>query len=455
MRHRILKALAFVVLFFFIWTSGGLFGLCNIAYAAMRDNQKQSAHRKQEQRPEEKFQQAVEDIKTIIHDKLADNEKRGRLKAKINEIESFDSEIKSQFAATEKRLRQAGLPQEILQRHYNFVKHYEDNLKELRTNLDAADKTKTKEEFSARMQKVKTHLEKVAPPRRHKPLDPNKLPHRISDIKRKEPRTKPSEFLKDIKQTASSSLRATAGSAAISAAVIPMDNTVEAASFRSEARNLDFLTKDSSPRYNGIRNDSNNVIPANTGIQTSSSLRATAGSAAISAAVIPMDNTVEAASYRSEARNLDFSTKDSSPRYNGIRNDNNNVIPQPDWGIQTSAVTPAHAGVQTAAVIPRLEDRRMPVDRGIQKTLTNNKPILLASNDSWASHLESLPKFEKDITSTNPPFLKGDIGGFSNTTTEPIILAQAGNLPTNADLAETIDVQLTPAIRAKAAELNH
>ncbi|MFA5323045.1 MAG: transglutaminase-like domain-containing protein [Smithella sp.] len=345
MRHRIGKAIIFLVIFFFSWTSGGLYGLFNAAYAAVKENQKSSVRQKHEPGPEEKFQMAVEDIKAIIHDKLADNEKRGRLKAKRNEIESFDGEIRSQFAATEKKLKEAGLPAEILQRHHNFVKHYEDNLRELRANIDAADKAKTKEEFSARIQKVKNHLEKVAPARRHKPLDPNKLPHRISDIKRKEPRTKPSEFLKDIKQTA------------------------------------------------GIFS--------------------------------PSDNSLEAVSFRSEARNLDFLTKDSSPRYNGIRNDNNNVIPQP------STVIPVKTGIQenqSSAVIPRL-------DRGIQKT--DKQPILLASNGSWASHLESLPKVEKQLSP------------------EPLLLAQAGNPPADADLAETIDVQLTPAIRAKAQELGY
>ncbi|MFA5323047.1 MAG: hypothetical protein WC373_10290, partial [Smithella sp.] len=57
--------------------------------------------------------------------------------------------------------------------------------------------------------------------------------------------------------------------------------------------------------------------------------------------------------------------------------------------------------------------------------------------------------------SSSPPFQKGDTGGFLTSTNEPIILAQAGNPPADADLAETIDVQLTPAIRAKAQELGY
>jgi hypothetical protein len=329
MRHWILKAISYLVIFFFVWTSGGLF---NVAYAANNETQKPTVNQKQEKRPEEKFQKAIEDIRSIILDSKTTTfeNRKSKLKTKRDEIDLSDNEIKSQFAATEKKLKDAGLPQEILQRHYNFVKHYEDNLKELRTNLDAADKTKTKAEFDTQIQKVQKHLEKVAPPRKHKALDPNKLPHRISDIKRKEPRTKPEEFQRDLKHRA------------------------------------------------------NAVIPVQTGIQ---------------------------------------------------ENLNNFVIP---------------------------------AKAGIQDTINNNKPLLFAANGSLTGLVESLPKYEEQQNLphplfkkegsnafNSPPFLKGDKGGFSNNINEPIVLALAHDAPTSADLAETIDVQLTSAIKAKAAELNY
>ena len=306
MRHWILKAISYLVIFFFAWTSGGLF---NVAYAAYNETQKPPVNQKQQQRPEEKFQKAIEDIKSIIIDsKTATFENRkSKLKTKRDEIDSSDNEIKSQFAATEKKLKDAGLPKEILQRHYNFVKHYEDNLKELKANLDAADKTKTKTEFDTQLQKVQKHLEKVAPPRKHKALDPNKLPHRISDIKRKEPRTKPEEFQKDKKQTAT--------------AVIPVQTL--------------------SPAYAG-----------------------------------------------------------------GIQENLNNFV--------------------------------IPAKAGIQDTINNNKPLLFAANGPLTGFVEKLPKFEKQ-----------------QSLPEPIILALAHDTPTSADLTETIDVQLTPAIKAKAAELGY
>lgn len=199
MRQQILRAVTYLVIFFFTWTLGGMF---NVAYAAYSEIQKTSSNKKQEQRPEEKFQKAMDDIKGIVSSKSSFDTRKSKLKEKRDAIESLDKEIKNQFADTENKLKKAGLQQDILQRHYNFVKHYENNLQELRTNLDAADNAKTDAEFKSNAEKIRQNLEKTSFKKKHTPLDPNKPPHRISDIKRKEPRTTPEEFQKDVKQTA-------------------------------------------------------------------------------------------------------------------------------------------------------------------------------------------------------------------------------------------------------------
>jgi len=198
-RHRILRTVTFLVIFFFTWTMGGLF---NVAYAAYHEIQKQETNKKQSLRPEAKFQKAMDDLKDIVSRKYSMETKRSKIREKRDAIESLDKEIKSQLAETETKLKNAGLPQEILQRHYNFVKHYEDNLKVLKTNLDATAQAKTDAEFETHAQKIRQHLEETSFRKSHKPLDPNKLPHRLSDIKRKEPRTTPEEFQKDLNHRA-------------------------------------------------------------------------------------------------------------------------------------------------------------------------------------------------------------------------------------------------------------
>lgn len=196
MNHKLLKSLAIIVLFFFLWTFAGIY---NFAYAV--DNLPQPSNNTQQaQTPksEERFQKAIEEIGEILEDPVTDREtKASKAKAKRVEIEDLDKEIRKQFAETEKKLKDANLPDEILQRHYKFLKHYEDNLNELKTNLDAIEKAGTETEVKNEVEKTKAHLEKVKPPKRHIPLDPNKLPHRAPKVERKEPRLKKEDFEKD------------------------------------------------------------------------------------------------------------------------------------------------------------------------------------------------------------------------------------------------------------------
>ncbi len=176
-----LKVISIIVLAFFLWTFGGGF---EIAYAAKNSSQHtvDSSQQTKKQKPEEKFQKAIEEIVQTVQkvqavqtDKERENEKQ-KLKTKKTEIENLDVEIRKQFRETEEKIKD--LPEEIKQRHRDFVKHYENNLKELNANLDAIDKAKTKEETDTAINKAKAHLEKVKPPKKHIPLDPNKLPHR-------------------------------------------------------------------------------------------------------------------------------------------------------------------------------------------------------------------------------------------------------------------------------------
>ncbi|NJD55631.1 MAG: transglutaminase, partial [Nitrospirae bacterium] len=183
-----------IVVISFLWTFGGLF---DIAYAiesqqnpASKKQQvtQQSAAPKQE-RPEEKFEKGIEEIirhfdniQKVQTDKERDDEKN-KLKTKTQEINTLDADIRKQFADTEKKLKEAKLPAEILQRHYTFVKSYEDNLNELNRNIAALDKAKTKAEIDAEILKAKPFFEKITPPKRHQPLDPNNLPHKTPELK--------------------------------------------------------------------------------------------------------------------------------------------------------------------------------------------------------------------------------------------------------------------------------
>jgi len=205
-----IRVISVIILFFFCWTFGGIFDI--VAFAAADSKQaagsskqltSQSSSQTQPNtpKPEERFQKTIDDIEKILTDTSTDTDtKKNKLKTKRSEIEGLDTAIKKQFSDTERFLKEKGLPPEILERHYKFVRHYEDNLNELKTNLDAIDNAKTKSETDAAISRAKAHLEKVKPPKKHIPLDPNKLPHRTAEPIFIEPRTSPEQFLKDSAQ---------------------------------------------------------------------------------------------------------------------------------------------------------------------------------------------------------------------------------------------------------------
>ncbi|MEW6418769.1 MAG: transglutaminase-like domain-containing protein [Nitrospirota bacterium] len=228
---RSTKIISSIVLFFFCWSFGGIFDI--VAFAATDNkqpaviskqltNQPSSQAQTTPQKPEEKFQKAIDDITQIVSDTSTDTDtKKNKAKGKKSEIETLDVEIKKQFNGTEKFLKEKGLPPDILDRHNNFVKHYDNNLKELNNNLDAIDKAKDKKEADDAIEKTKKFLEKVKPSKKHKKLDPNRLPHSTPEVKEfeieeKKPDDKksPDLFKKnaDIKKSESPILIASAGS---------------------------------------------------------------------------------------------------------------------------------------------------------------------------------------------------------------------------------------------------
>jgi len=194
------RTIAAVVLCFFTWTSSGVFSIANAAQVEAGKAKTQRQEKKPEG-AEEKFSKVTEELEEILADpKESVETKKGRLRAKEAEVEALDTDIRKQFGETEKRLKDAKLPAEILERHRKFVKHYDDNLAELKGNIERVEKAKDRKEAEAEIEKTRKHLEKVKAPSRHQPLDPNKLPHRQPKMQKREPRLKKEEFERDLKK---------------------------------------------------------------------------------------------------------------------------------------------------------------------------------------------------------------------------------------------------------------
>jgi len=216
-----LKITASVTLALYLWCFGPLFQLPT-AFAAEKkqkttqgpgagvkgpERQGQGSSSKGQGNPGagERFEKNLESLRELIKTVEQKNRKGeepvdeiNAIKSRKAELETIDSELKTEFSATEKKLKDAKLPSEILLRHQKFTAHYESNLKELIANLDALSKAEKKSEVDAAVRKAKEHLEKTKTPSKHIPHDPSKpLPHRTVKAKAKAPRLKKEDFEKD------------------------------------------------------------------------------------------------------------------------------------------------------------------------------------------------------------------------------------------------------------------
>lgn len=195
------KIIAAIVVCFFTWTSGGVFSIAHAAQNAVKKGKIQDQQQKKADAPEERFAKVTIDLETAISDPKADiDTKKNHIKAAKAEIEALDPDIRKQFAETEKKLKKAGLPAEIIERHNKFIKHYDDNLAELKGNIERVEKAKDKKEAEEGIEEARIHLAKVKAPSRHQKFDPNNLPHRQPIANKREPRMKKEEFEKDIKK---------------------------------------------------------------------------------------------------------------------------------------------------------------------------------------------------------------------------------------------------------------
>jgi len=200
MFRRYSRIISAIVICFFTWTSGGMFSIAHAAQDAVK-KAKANAPAKKAEGAEDRFAKLTEELTAELSDpKTGHESKRHRLAAAKGELESLDADIRKQFDATEQRLKDAKLPPEILERHAKFVKHYDDNLNELKENISLVESAKDAAEVGAALQKTRQHLAKVKAPSRHQKLDPNNLPHRQPKALKREPRLKKEEFDRDLKK---------------------------------------------------------------------------------------------------------------------------------------------------------------------------------------------------------------------------------------------------------------
>ena len=195
------RAISAVVVCIFTWTSGGVFTVAHAAQQVIKKSMAQEQQQGKGKGAEERLSSLTEELRETLADPKVDHEnKKLKLSAGKGEFAGLDVEIRKQFADTEKKLKDAKLPAEILERHYKFVKHYDDNLAELKGNIERVEKAKDKAQAEVELEKTRAHLEKAKAPSRHQQLDPNNLPFRQPKAQKRQPRMKKEDFERDLKK---------------------------------------------------------------------------------------------------------------------------------------------------------------------------------------------------------------------------------------------------------------
>ncbi|MBU1599816.1 hypothetical protein KKG61_06915, partial [bacterium] len=154
-------------------------GLGQIAYALERSQKTETSSQKKT--AAEEWVGAISSLEEELSRKtkaLPD------LKQKQDELEKVDKKLQKEFKETEEFLKAKNLSDKVIQRHYSFVKQYEENYGKLKDELNKAITTKSTKE-------LKYFIEKAQYKEKQRPLDPNKLPHRLAPkLEAKEPRVK-------------------------------------------------------------------------------------------------------------------------------------------------------------------------------------------------------------------------------------------------------------------------
>jgi len=124
-------------------------------------------------------------------------------------VDKVDKEIRKEFKETEKKLKDAGLPAEIMKRHDDMVAHYTQNLSKLRDYVegirsiqresgkavDQAARAAKRNDLKAKILETRDFLKDKIKKKPHAKLDPNNLPHRSPKPIDREPRLKKEDFL--------------------------------------------------------------------------------------------------------------------------------------------------------------------------------------------------------------------------------------------------------------------
>ncbi|MBJ6751481.1 RHS repeat-associated core domain-containing protein [Geomonas anaerohicana] len=116
------------------------------------------------------------------------------------EVSRLDREIRKQLVQTTQRLVDADLPAEIRERHRAFVKHYEENVAQLKENIGRVEKAGGGGEADAGLERLSRHLQGAKAQLQHRKSGAERSLKGQPEASKREPRLKKEDFERDLKR---------------------------------------------------------------------------------------------------------------------------------------------------------------------------------------------------------------------------------------------------------------
>lgn len=131
-----------------------------------------------------------------LQDKIAKKQdaglEKGDLKDLHKKVKELDKKVVKKFNKIEQHLKDKGLSNVIMQRHYDMVANYRSELATMLQNLGEVELAKDDVELEKKVKKAKKHLDSKKHKRSHQPFDPENMPFKSvkSNEKNKPKKTK-------------------------------------------------------------------------------------------------------------------------------------------------------------------------------------------------------------------------------------------------------------------------
>ncbi len=169
------------------------------AQQAYKDNKQQQVNAPDDEAKLSRALQKVDELLAKVDNKLSQGKdasiEEDELKKLKKQIEKLDKKVSKNFEQVEEHLKDKGMSEIILKRHYDMVKNYRLEMKTMMKNLDDLEVSEDKETKKKMAKKAHEHMKGKKHKRAHQPFDPNNLPHKaIKPNRENKPKKNKKEF---------------------------------------------------------------------------------------------------------------------------------------------------------------------------------------------------------------------------------------------------------------------